>query len=132
MSMTDPIADLLTRIRNALMACHETVNIPHSKIKVSIVKILEQEGFISGQHVVEKDPFLIVKVELKYDSDRAPAIRSLKRVSKPGCRVYVGRDEVPLVLGGMGINILSTSSGIMTGKQAVKEGVGGEVLCEVY
>lgn len=132
MSMTDPIADLLTRIRNALMACHETVNIPHSKIKVSIVKILEQEGFISGQHVVEKDPFLTVKVELKYDSDRVPAIRSLKRVSKPGCRVYVGRDEVPLVLGGMGINILSTSSGIMTGKQAVKEGVGGEVLCEVY
>lgn len=132
MSMTDPIADLLTRIRNALMACHETVNVPHSKIKVSIVKILEQEGFISGQHVVEKDPFLTVKVELKYDSDHAPAIRSLKRVSKPGCRVYVGRDEVPLVLGGMGINILSTSSGIMTGKQAVKEGVGGEVLCEVY
>lgn len=132
MSMTDPIADLLTRIRNALMACHETVNIPHSKIKVSIVKILEQEGFISGQHVVEKDPFLTVKVELKYDSDHVPAIRSLKRVSKPGCRVYVGRDEVPLVLGGMGINILSTSSGIMTGKQAVKEGVGGEVLCEVY
>ena len=132
MSMTDPIADLLTRIRNALMACHETVNIPHSKIKVSIVKILEQEGFISGQHVVEKDPFLTVKVELKYDSNHVPAIRFLKRVSKPGCRVYVGRDEVPLVLGGMGINILSTSSGIMTGKQAVKEGVGGEVLCEVY
>lgn len=132
MSMTDPIADLLTRIRNALMARHETVNIPHSKIKVSIVKILEQEGFISGQHLVEKDPFLAVKVDLKYDSDHVPAIRSLKRISKPGCRVYVGRDEVPLVLGGMGINILSTSSGIMTGKQAVKEGVGGEVLCEVY
>lgn len=132
MSMTDPIADLLTRIRNALMARHGTVDMPHSKIKVSIVKILEQEGFISGQHVVEKDPFLTVKVELKYDSDRVPAIRSLKRVSKPGCRVYVRRDEVPLVLGGMGINILSTSSGIMTGKQAVKEGIGGEVLCEVY
>ena len=132
MSMTDPIADLLTRIRNALMANHEIVDIPHSKIKVAIVKILEQEGFIRGQHVVERDPFLTVKVELKYDSNRAPAIRSLKRISKPGCRVYVGRDKVPLVLGGMGINILSTSSGIMTGKQAVKEGVGGEVLCEVY
>ena len=102
------------------------------QLQVSIVKILEQEGFISGQHVVEKNPLLTVKVELKYDSDHGPAIRSLKRVSKPGCRVYVGRDEVPLVLGGMGINILSTSSGIMTGKQAVKEGVGGEVLCEVY
>jgi small subunit ribosomal protein S8 len=132
MSMTDPIADLLTRIRNALMARHETVDIPHSKIKVSIINILEREGFVSGQHVVEKNPFLTVKVGLKYDSDRAPAIRYLKRVSKPGCRVYVGRDEVPLVLGGMGINILSTSSGVMTGKQAVREGVGGEVICEVY
>ena len=132
MSMTDPIADLLTRIRNALMAHHDTVEMPYSKIKVAIVKILEQEGFIGGQHVVETGPFPTVKVELKYDADSVPAIRSLKRTSKPGCRVYASRDEIPLVLGGMGINILSTSSGIMTGRKAREQGIGGEVLCEVY
>ena len=132
MSMTDPIADLLTRIRNALMASHDTVDVPYSKIKVAIVKILEQEGFIGGQHVVEEGPFSTVKVELKYDADHVPAIRSLKRTSKPGRRIYAGRDEIPLVLGGMGINILSTSSGIMTGRKAREQGIGGEVLCEVY
>ena len=132
MSMTDPIADLLTRIRNAHLAAHESVTVPHSLIKLEIVKILDQEGYIAGHKVTEKQPVSEISVLLKYDSHRTPAIQVIRRVSKPGRRIYVNRSGIPSVLGGLGVNILSTSRGILTGKRARKEGVGGEILCEVY
>ena len=130
--MTDPIADLLTRIRNALMAAHETAEIPHSKIREEIVRIMKEEGYLVGYTLVEEKPVSRIKVLLKYQRDRSPAITKLSRVSKPGRRVYAGKDEIPAVLGGLGITILSTSSGVMTGKAARDKGVGGEILCEVY
>ena len=132
MSMTDPIADLLTRMRNAMMAGHESADVPHSKTKEAIVKLLRQEGFITGYEVEEGQPFSVLKISLKYDGERKPAIRKIARVSKPGCRVYAGKEEIPFVLGGLGVSILSTSQGIMTGKQARTQGIGGEVLCEIY
>ena len=132
MTMTDPIADLLTRIRNGLMARDETVEVPFSRIKQEILRVLESEGYILGYNLNEKQPFSTLMVRVKYDTDHDPAIRRIQRVSTPGRRVYAGKDEIPLVLGGMGINILSTSSGIMAGKKAREEGVGGEILCEVY
>lgn len=132
MSMTDPIADLLTRIRNAQSAGFATVEVSFSKIKVEIVKILEEEGFIFGHTVNHSEPFATLTVHLKYQTDQEPIIRCLKRISKPGRRVYTRKDDVPLVLGGLGINILSTSKGILTGKKARQDGVGGEILCEVY
>jgi len=132
MSMTDPIADLLTRIRNAQMAKEETVEMPFSKAKVEIVKILEEEGYIFGHTVNHTKPFFTLTVHLKYQAHQEPIIRCLKRVSKPGRRVYTGTGDIPVVLGGLGINILSTSKGILTGKKARAEGVGGEILCEVY
>ncbi len=130
--MTDPIADLLTRIRNALMAAHETAEIPYSKIREEVVRIMKEEGYLIGYTLLEGKPVSHIKVLLKYQPDRSPAITRLNRVSKPGRRVYAGKDEIPAVLGGMGITILSTSSGVMTGKAAREKGVGGEILCEVY
>ena len=132
MSMTDPIADLLTRIRNAQMAGDETVAMPFSKGKAEIVKILEEEGYIYGHTVEHTKPFSTLTVHLKYQSQKDPIIRCLKRVSKPGRRVYTRKDDIPVVLGGLGINILSTSKGVLTGKKAKQAGVGGEILCEVY
>jgi len=132
MSMTDPIADLLTRIRNAQMAGDETVAMPFSKGKAEIVKILEEEGYIFGHTVEHTKPFSTLTVHLKYQSEKDPIIRCLKRVSKPGRRVYTRKDDIPVVLGGLGINILSTSKGVLTGKKAKQEGVGGEILCEIY
>jgi len=132
MTMTDPIADLLTRIRNAQMARDETVAMPFSKGKAEIVKILEEEGYIFGHTVEHTKPFSTLTVHLKYQSQKDPIIRCLKRVSKPGRRVYTRKDDIPVVLGGLGINILSTSKGVLTGKKARQEGVGGEILCEVY
>lgn len=132
MSVSDPIADLLTRIRNAQQAYHEDVEIPFSKMKEAIVRILQEEGYVQGYKVNEKEPFKTISVSLKYVGDREPAIRRMQRVSKPGRRVYVRKDEIPPVLGGLGINILSTSRGVLTGKTARQEGVGGEVLCEIY
>lgn len=132
MSMTDPIADLLTRMRNAMLAGHESTEVPHSRAKESILKILRQEGFIEGYLVEEKKPFPILKIALKYGPEHQPAIKKLQRISKPGCRVYAGKGEIPFVLGGLGVSIVSTSSGIMTGKQARAQGVGGEVLCQIY
>lgn len=132
MSMTDPIADLLTRIRNAQMAKYETVDVPFSKAKAEIVKILEEEGYIFGHTVNHAKPFSTLTVHLKYQESQEPIIRCLKRVSKPGRRVYTRKGDIPVVLGGLGINILSTSKGILTGKKAKQEGVGGEILCEVY
>ena len=132
MPVTDPIADFLTRIRNAHMALHETLNIYHSSSNVEMARILKEEGYITSFNVEEKVPFKTISIVLKYVGDREPAIRVLKRISKPGRRVYVKNDEIPTVLGGLGINILSTSHGILTGKNARKKRVGGELLCEIY
>ena len=130
--MTDPIADLLTRLRNALMAGHEITEMPYSKIREEIVRIMKEEGYLVGYTLIEDKPVGRIKVLLKYQPDRSPAITKISRVSKPGRRVYAGKDEIPSVLGGLGITILSTSSGLMTGKAARSKGVGGEILCEVY
>ena len=130
--MTDPIADLLTRIRNALMSGHETTEMPYSKILEEIVRIMKEEGYLIGYTLVEEKPVNRMKVLLKYQRDRSPTITKLSRVSKPGRRIYAGKDEIPAVLGGLGITILSTSRGVMTGKTARDKGVGGEILCEVY
>ena len=132
MGATDPIADVLTRIRNAYMAFHETLNVPHSRTREAVVKILREEGYIAGYSVEEGKPFKSISITLKYVGDREPAIKKLRRVSKPGRRVYVRKSEIPSVLGGLGINILSTSKGVLTGKMAREVGVGGELLCEVY
>ncbi len=131
---SDPIADMLTRIRNALMAGHASVAIPASKNKVDIAKILKEEGYIEGYTVSDEFPPMI-QIQLKYwgkRRERRPVISNVQRVSKPGRRVYVGKNEIPWVLSGMGIAILSTPKGIMTGQQARRQGVGGEVLCYVW
>lgn len=132
MSVVDPIADFLTRVRNAHLASHETVSIPHSKVKESVARILKEEGYVAAYKVEENGPFKTISLVLKYVGDREPAVRVLKRISKPGRRVYVNKDEIPAVLGGLGINVLSTSKGLLTGKNARKEGLGGELLFEVY
>jgi small subunit ribosomal protein S8 len=132
MSLTDPVADFLARIRNAYAARHQKVDAPASKLKVEIARILKEEGYIANFKSVEEDGKKIVRVYLKYGPNNEAVISTIKRVSRPGCRVYVGRDEIKRVLGGLGINILTTPKGVMTGRQARKEGVGGELLCEVY
>ena len=132
MSVMDTIADYLTRIRNAQGAMHETVSVPHSRIKEALTLILKDEGYVSGFKLEQRGAFKEIAITLKYLGDRDPAIRKLTRVSKPGRRVYVSKDEIPLVLGGLGINILSTSKGVLTGQRAQSEGVGGELLLEVY
>lgn len=129
---TDPIADMLTRIRNANSACHEQVDIPYSKMKEQILKILKREGLIKDCQLVTESPQKILRVLLKYASAREKVITGLERVSKPGLRKTVGKNKIPRILGGMGLVILSTSKGIMTGKQAKKVGVGGEVVCCVW
>ena len=130
--MTDPIADMLTRIRNGLQARHQKVNIPASKLKVAIARILKEEGYIGNYKRSDGDDKPVLTLFLKYGPAGEKVLTSLKRVSRPGCRVYVGKQEVPKVLGGLGINVLSTSSGIMTGQEARKRGFGGEILCDVY
>ena len=132
MQITDPIADMLTRIRNANSSKHETVSIPSSKIKVEIAKILLEEGYIAGYEVIEDGLQGIIKVTLKYGPDKQKVITGLKRISKPGLRVYASKDELPRVLRGLGIAIISTSKGIMTDKEARKANVGGEVLAFVW
>jgi small subunit ribosomal protein S8 len=129
---TDPIADLLTRVRNALGVKHAHVIAPSSKMKVSIAQVLREEGFIQGYDVTKDRPQPMLRIWLKYAEDGEPAITALKRVSKPGCRVYAGKEEVPRVRSGMGVAILSTSKGIMTDKKARRLGIGGEVLCHVW
>jgi len=131
-AITDPIADFLTRIRNGFRARHGRVDMPPSKLKVEIARILKEEGYISNFKVVEEEKKKVLRVVLRYTPDGESVISSLTRISRPGRRVYVGRSEVPRVLGGMGINILTTPRGVMTGKSARKAGVGGEILCEVY
>jgi small subunit ribosomal protein S8 len=133
--MTDPIADMLARIRNATTARHPRVDMPLSRVKVEIAKILESEGYIQSFKVMEpKDgqPQGVLRVQLKYGPRGERVITGIQRVSRPGRRVYFGRDSVPDVLAGLGCNILTTSRGVMTGKEAVKAGVGGEVLCNVW
>jgi small subunit ribosomal protein S8 len=132
--MTDPIADMLTRIRNAVRARHPRVDIPASRFKLEIAKILEQEGYIAGhRHVAatEEAPE-VIRILLKYGPRGENVISGLERVSRPGRRAYVGRDDVPKVLGGLGTTILTTSQGVMTGRDAARAGVGGEVLCNVW
>lgn len=130
--VTDPIADMLTRIRNAGTARRTETVMPSSKMLVAIAKILEQEGYIAGWDVREDKPYNKLIVYLKYGSDRTHAIRNLKRVSKPGLRVYAGKGEIPRVRNGLGIAIVSTSQGIVSGQEARRRGIGGEVLCTVY
>jgi len=130
--MTDPIADMLTRIRNGLQARHETVQIPMSKLKLEMARILTEEGYVRGYEQVEMDGWPTIKVVLKYGPAGEKVVTSLERVSRPGFRVFVGSKEVPKVLGGLGVNILSTSGGVMTGRDARKKGFGGEILCDVY
>ena len=130
--MTDPIADMLARIRNALMARHKTVEIPASKMKREIARILKEEGYIEDYELVSEGPQGKIVITLKYDENRRPVIAGLKRVSKPGRRVYAGVKKLPRVMGGLGIAIISTSQGIMTDHEARKKGVGGEILCEVW
>ena len=133
MSITDPIADMLTRIRNAIMARHDSVLIPASKTKISIADILKEEGFITDYEVVKGNtPQRVIKIQLKYTEKKEPVLTGLKRVSKPGLRVYVGKGEIPRIYEGLGITILSTPSGVMTGRQAWRKGVGGEVLCYIW
>jgi len=132
MQITDPIADMLTRIRNANSSKHETVSIPSSNIKVEIAKILLEEGYIAGYEVIEDGLQGIIKVTLKYGPNKQKVITGLKRISKPGLRVYASKDELPRVLRGLGIAIISTSKGIMTDKKARSENVGGEVLAFIW
>ncbi|MFI5090190.1 MAG: 30S ribosomal protein S8 [Terriglobales bacterium] len=132
MSLTDPVADFLTRIRNALRAKHQKVDVPASKLKLELARILKEEGYIANYKAAEEQGHKLVRVYLKYGPDEAATISNVTRVSRPGCRVYVGRNDIPRVLGGMGINILTTPKGVMTGRQARKEGVGGELLCEIW
>ena len=133
MAMTDPIADMLTRIRNANTAKHDTVDVPASKIKLAIAEILLNEGFIKSYEVIEDGIFKTIKITLKYGKDKSEKIiTGLKRISKPGLRVYAGKDELPRVLGGLGIAIISTNKGIVTDKEARKLQVGGEVLAFVW
>jgi len=132
MSMTDPIADMLTRIRNAQRASHELVNIPSSKLKINVAKVLKSEGYVKNFRIISDGQHRFIRIFLKYDKEGIAIIEGIKRVSKPGCRVYAGSNEVPKVLNGYGINILSTSKGLMTDNEARKMGVGGEILCAVW
>ncbi|WP_129598550.1 30S ribosomal protein S8 [Anaerophilus nitritogenes] len=132
MTMTDPIADMLTRIRNANVVKHETVDVPASNMKKSIAEILLNEGFVKGYDVIEDGKQGIIRIQMKYGQNKERVISGLKKISKPGLRVYVKSDEIPKVLGGLGIAILSTSNGIVTDKEARKLGAGGEVICYVW
>jgi small subunit ribosomal protein S8 len=129
---SDPIADMLTRIRNALTARHPKVDVPASRLKMDIARILKEEGYITNFKLAEEGIRRTIKIYLKYSPDTSPVISKIERISRPGCRVYVGRTEIPRVLGGLGINILTTPRGVMTGRKAHREGVGGEVLCQVW
>ena len=133
MTVTDPIADMLTRIRNAAQSRHENVTMPPSKIKTEILRILAEEGFIEGYSQTKNDSgFDALQVQLHYRNDDTPGIVGLKRVSKPGLRIHVGKGEIPRYYGGLGVSIISTSKGVMTGQQAKENGVGGELLCYVW
>jgi small subunit ribosomal protein S8 len=128
----DPIADMLTRVRNALSARHAKVDVPASRLKMEIARILKEEGYILNYKMTEDGAKRSIRIYLKYTPANTPVISRIERISRPGCRSYVGSREIPRILGGLGINILTTPKGVMTGSMARKEGVGGEVLCQVY
>ncbi len=131
MNMTDPVADMLTRIRNAVLARHTRVTIPASNMKLALARILKEEGYIKDYEVVKDNPQGTIRLTLRY-VDRKPVLTQLKRVSKPGLRVYTGRDEIPRVRGGLGISVISTPRGLMTGRKAYQLGMGGEVVCYIW
>lgn len=130
--LTDPVADMLTRIRNANKALHDTTSMPTSKLKVEIARLLKEEGYITDYRVESGESFDLLVIQLKYGRGRERVLTDLKRVSKPGRRIYARKDRLPRVLGGMGISILSTSRGLMTSRKAAEEGIGGEVVCFVW
>ena len=132
MPVTDPLADMLTRIRNAIQVRHDSVNIPHSKLKLGVAKILKDEGFIRDFDIPRGQKHPTIRIHLTYREGRQSAIAGLKRVSRPGLRVHVGKGEIPRVYGGIGLAIISTSTGLMAGRKAWREGVGGELLCFVW
>ncbi|MDP8981414.1 MAG: 30S ribosomal protein S8 [Acidobacteriota bacterium] len=132
MTTSDPIADMLTRIRNAMSARHPKVDVPASRLKMDIARILKEEGYIMNYKLAEEGARRSIRIYLKYTPGNVPVISRIERVSRPGCRVYVASKEVPRVLGGLGINILTTPRGVMTGSSARKENVGGEVLCQLW
>ena len=131
MTISDPVADMLTRIRNAVMVRHDSVSLPTSTMKQAIAKILKDEGFINDFEIVKEKSYRSLKINLKYIDKNQPAVSRLERVSKPGLRVYVDRNEIPRIAAGLGVAILSTSKGVMTGQQAWRQGIGGELLCYV-
>jgi small subunit ribosomal protein S8 len=130
--LTDPVADMLTRLRNANQALHDTVSMPASKLKAEIATVLEAEGYIIGWSEEGEGKDRTLTVKLKYDASRRQVISGLRRISKPGRRVYVDRNSIPKVLGGMGVSVVSTSQGLVTGQEARRRGIGGEILCEVW
>ena len=130
--MTDPIADMLTRVRNAINSRHPKVDVPASKLKTELARILREEGFIVNYKLTEEGAKRFIRIYLKYTPGNVPVISRIERVSRPGCRVYVGSKDVPRVLGGLGVSILTTPRGVMSGATARKEGVGGEILCQVW
>ncbi len=132
MTISDPIADMLTRIRNAIMARHDSVLMPASKTKLAVAKILKDEGFINDYEVLKDKPDRVIKIHLRYFDNKQPAIAGLERVSKPGLRIYVQRKEIPRVYGGLGVAIISTPKGLKTGQQAWRQGTSGELLCYVW
>lgn len=132
MNLTDPVADFLTRIRNAMRSRHAKLDVPASKLKAEIARILKEEGYIANYKPTEEAGMKVIRVYLKYNVNNESVIKDLKRISRPGCRVYQGKDEIRRVQNGLGIAILTTPKGVMTGRQARREGVGGELLCEVW
>jgi len=132
MTMTDPIADLIVRIKNAIMVSHEKVEVPSSKVKINIVKILKFEGYIRNYKIIKGSPQDSIVIYLKYNEDKSSVIKDLKRISKPSCRVYSRYKKIPRVLNGFGINIVSTSKGMLTDREARKMGMGGEIICSVW
>jgi len=132
MVMTDPLADMCTRIRNASRAKHDLVEMPTSQVKEAVAKILRDEGYIKAYRVVDEEAHGVLKIYLRYRDDGEPVINGIRRISKPGLRRYVGAQEMPKVLGGLGITVLTTSHGVMSGKDAQKRNVGGELICEVW
>jgi small subunit ribosomal protein S8 len=132
MPVSDPIADMLTRVRNASVISHEVALVPNARTKLALARILKEEGFIQDYDVLKGSPHSMIRIRLKYYANKEPAIRGLKRVSKPGLRLYVKKGEIPRIYGGLGVAVLSTSRGLMTGHKARNQGVGGELLCYVW
>jgi small subunit ribosomal protein S8 len=129
---SDPIADMLTRVRNAIRARHPKVDVPASNLKAEIARILKEEGYIANYKVAEEGVKKVIKIYLKYAPDNSPVITGIERISRPGCRNYAGKNEIPRIQGGLGVTILTTARGVMTGRNARREGVGGEILCSVW